>query len=69
MHFAIMNNNTKALRILVQNLEPSISLDIPNSDGKTPKDLAMMYKLEEDRVRFILILNRSFSHQSTINSP
>lgn len=58
MHFAIAANNIRALKLLVSSTEAN--LDIPNSDGKTPKDFALMYKNEEDRLRFLHVLNRSF---------
>ncbi len=44
------------------------NIDIPNADGKTPKDLANMYKSEEDRQRFLLILNRESSLTQNIGS-
>jgi hypothetical protein len=44
-----MYNNPRALRILIQYFDNQKSLDIPNADGKTPKDLVFMYKSDEDK--------------------
>jgi hypothetical protein len=44
-------------------------LEFLNSDGKTPRDLVNMYKSEEDKQRFLLILNREFSTSLPPASP
>eukprot|EP00347_Sterkiella_histriomuscorum_P006025 403354358 len=67
LHFAVIYNNTRALRFLVQHIEQGKSIEIQNADGKTPKDLALMYKSEEDKQRLLLILNRDFSTTQPIS--
>ncbi|CDW82347.1 ankyrin repeat [Stylonychia lemnae] len=61
LHFAVIFNNPKALRLLVQNIENGKSLDFVNTEGKTPKDMINMYKSEEDKQRLLLIINRDFA--------
>jgi hypothetical protein len=38
-----------------------MNLDIQNADGLTPKDLALMYKHEEERVRIMVLINKDLT--------
>ncbi len=44
-----MHRNFKALKILVDTLDPSQILKIKNRDSKTPRDIALMIKDDEER--------------------
>jgi len=61
LHFAVIYNNQRALKILLQRQENIKIVDIINTDRHTPKDLANMYKNEEDKRKLLQILNRELS--------
>ena len=53
-----MHRNMRALKVLVESLSSTQILEIKNRDGKTPLDLAMFIKNDEERHLAELILSR-----------